>query len=169
MRRGRSPHTEYFGETEAAAMQLAGKDNYKNQAATMYKWRAVAACARVVFPDVITGLYTPDEMGADVTEDGELLPPVKDNLRAIPPTTPVEPTEGEQVNADQRLADISEIKTVCKELMAAGDDVPWMTRKILADYAAQLFGHDVVSNDDLTDEEVGFLLEDLKERLDSLR
>lgn len=74
-RRGRSEHTEKFGLVEARAMKLTGKDNYQKQPAVMYKWRAVAAAARTVFPDVILGLYTPDEMGAEttVTDDGEML------------------------------------------------------------------------------------------------
>lgn len=65
-RKGRIPHTVKFGEEEAKALGLFSKDNYKKQPATMFQWRAVAMCARVVFPDVILGLYTPDEMGADM-------------------------------------------------------------------------------------------------------
>lgn len=74
-RRGRQSFTAHFGPDEAQAMQLAGKDNYKKQPATMYQWRAVAMAARAVFPDVILGLYTPEEMGADVgfTPDGEMV------------------------------------------------------------------------------------------------
>ena len=70
-RKGRSPHTETFTMTDAQAMQLAGKDNWKKQPAVMLKWRAVAACARVVFPDVLMGLYTPEEINPDVTVDME--------------------------------------------------------------------------------------------------
>ena len=71
-RKGRTQHTEHFGQTEAQSMGLMTKDNYKKQAGVMYKWRAVAACARTVFPDVILGLYTPEEMGAEVSvsDDG---------------------------------------------------------------------------------------------------
>ena len=81
-RRGRSAHNEVFGENEARAMGLLAKDNYKKQPTVMYKWRAVAAAARTVFPDVILGLYTPDEMGAEVSvsEDGEMT------VEAIEPT-----------------------------------------------------------------------------------
>ncbi|MFC5596467.1 hypothetical protein [Deinococcus cellulosilyticus] len=67
----RTPHTERFGAKEAQMMGLIGKDNYKRQPLVMYKWRAVAACARVSFPDIIDGLYTPEEMGADVVVDEE--------------------------------------------------------------------------------------------------
>lgn len=85
-RRGRQPHSESFSMADAAAMKtteyvngekktipLSEKYNWKQQPATMRKWRAIAACARVVFPDVILGLYTPDEMGAVVNEEGEVI------------------------------------------------------------------------------------------------
>lgn len=68
-RKGRSPHTETFTMQNAQVMGLAGNHNWKAQPATMLKWRAVSACARVVFSDVIQGMYTPEEMGAEVSED----------------------------------------------------------------------------------------------------
>ena len=68
-RRGRTPHTAAFSMQDAAAMGLSNKDNWKKQPAIMRQWRAVAACARVVFPDVILGLYTPEELGANVVAD----------------------------------------------------------------------------------------------------
>ena len=73
-RRGRSPHTEVFGAAEAHAMGLLTKDNYKKQAFTMFKWRAVSACARIAFPDVLLGVYTHEEMNPDalVNEAGEI-------------------------------------------------------------------------------------------------
>ncbi len=55
-------HTETFGIKEATSLFLIGKDNYKKQAKTMYKWRAISACARVVFPDVIGGMYSREEL-----------------------------------------------------------------------------------------------------------
>lgn len=72
-RKGRTAHTETFTMQDARDMQLAGKDNYKKQPAVMLKWRAVAACCRVTFPDAIAGMYTPDEMGAETNEDGEVV------------------------------------------------------------------------------------------------
>lgn len=63
-RKGRTAYTVRFGETEAKQMNLLWKDNYKKQAKNMYKWRAISACARVVFPDVIGGLYLPDEIAS---------------------------------------------------------------------------------------------------------
>lgn len=74
-RRGRSAHTEIFSDADAQRLGLSGKSNWKSQPAVMRKWRAVAACARVVFPDVIQGLYTPEEIAPDsvsVNDDGEM-------------------------------------------------------------------------------------------------
>lgn len=70
-RRGQSPVSSTFGQTEANALNLSGKDNYKKQAHVMYQWRAIAANLRLTFPDVICGMYTPEEMGAEVIVDDE--------------------------------------------------------------------------------------------------
>lgn len=72
-RKGQSPFSAEFGAKEATAMQLSNKDNYKKQPFTMYQWRALAANLRVTFGDAITGLYTPEELGAEVqiTENEE--------------------------------------------------------------------------------------------------
>lgn len=161
-RKGRSPHTEYFGQTEATAMQLNGKDNYKKQAQTMYRWRAVAACARVVFPDVITGLYTPDEMGADVTEDGELLPPARPNLVPMPEAK--ESPSDDAFTSNHKAA----IVDFCQKLNAAGDSITW-TRTSLVDYARSLFGDETIADTDNLDyERLQFLAEDLGERCKQL-
>lgn len=67
-RRGSPPHTESFTMEDAKALGLASKDNWKKQPSTMLKWRAIAACARVVFPDVIQGMYTPEEISPGTVE-----------------------------------------------------------------------------------------------------
>jgi hypothetical protein len=181
-RRGRSPHSEIFGEAEAAAMQLHGKDNYKKQAQTMYRWRAVAACARVVFADVITGLYTPDEMGADVTEDGELLPLVKDNIHPLQDRLnekhpeeeartisgePIDaiPTEAEALDADESADIRGAILNLCADLNTAQDSIKWSAKK-LTDYAKEMFGGPV---EQLDTPKLIELRDDLQSRLDALR
>lgn len=91
------PHVETFGPHEAAAMGLAGKDNYKKQPATMYKWRAISACARVVFPDVIQGMYTVEELAPDTQVDfetGEVIQQHVDidtDMRQVALPSPQEP------------------------------------------------------------------------------
>lgn len=106
-RKGRTPHTETFTIKDAAAQGLTGKDNYRKQPATMLKWRAVAAAARVVFPDAIMGLYTVEEIAPDavtVTEDGEAT--------YTAPVTVERPTEAPAVNeVYKRLTEITRGET----------------------------------------------------------
>ena len=114
-RRGREPHSESFSMKDAALMKtteyingnkqtisLSEKYNWKQQPAVMRKWRAVAACARVVFPDVILGLYTPDEMGAHTdVETGEVIEVAP--VRAVPGPTESEnnwPSADEPIEAE---------------------------------------------------------------------
>lgn len=81
-RKGMKAHTATFSLLDASKIttkennetkKLSEKYNWRSMPKVMCMWRAVAQCARAVFPDVIQGLYTPDELGADVgyTETGE--------------------------------------------------------------------------------------------------
>lgn len=112
---GRTAHTEVFGKTEAQAMNLFGKDNYKKQPLVMYKWRAVAACARTVFPDVILGLYTPEEMGAEVSVDEDGVMRIESvEIEA----EPVEKTASQTVKAeDDAIARIGQFMREHNEMM----------------------------------------------------
>ncbi len=54
---------------------LAEKDNWKSQPEVMLKWRAVTKAMREVFPDILSGLYTQEELEPDLTivnEDGSM-------------------------------------------------------------------------------------------------
>lgn len=64
----------------AATMGLGSKDNYKKQPKTMLRWRAVGEAGRMIFPDILSGLYFPDEMigkgiseEVDTNEEGEAV------------------------------------------------------------------------------------------------
>ena len=105
-RKGRTPHTVTFSMQDATAMGLSNKDNWKKQPAIMRQWRAVAAAARVVFPDVVLGLYTPEELGANVVADEQ------GNMTIVsapePPLRLAEPPaiEGEIVHEEEPSASI---------------------------------------------------------------
>lgn len=177
-RKGRSAHTEFFGQAEAQALQLSGKDNYKKQAFTMYRWRAVAACARVVFPDVILGLYTPDEMGATVDEDGEIVTPPKPSVTTFrAPTAPTVEADvshyEEQHDAttgtpEQHIkAKQSEVADLCKALNDGGDSILW-SKATLHDYINATF--EVTDGaDSLSLASYDALIADLQERVDNLQ
>jgi 5'-3' exonuclease len=51
-----------FTIDEARNMKLTGKDNWNKQPHVMLQWRAASALARMVYPDVIAGLYAREEM-----------------------------------------------------------------------------------------------------------
>ena len=64
-----------FTIENATSMGLAGRNEWKKQPATMLKWRAVSACAREAFPDVLGGLYLSEEIAPDdvtVEDDGSM-------------------------------------------------------------------------------------------------
>lgn len=46
---------------DAMQMGLANRDNWKKQPATMLRWRVVTALSRLVYPDVVEGIYSEDE------------------------------------------------------------------------------------------------------------
>ena len=72
-RKGMTPHKVTFGSEDAKRAGVAFKDTYRKWPETMYLWRAIAICARVVFPDVVGAVYTPDELGISIRSDAELL------------------------------------------------------------------------------------------------
>jgi hypothetical protein len=126
-RKGRSPYVARFGPVEAKAMGLSGKDNYSKQPETMFKWRAVAMAARTVFPDVILGLHTPDEMGAQVSYGATAEQIVED----LPVARAVEHdfVEGEIVPAEESGDEPSTLKArvreLCGQMNRAGHQPPW--------------------------------------------
>lgn len=130
-RRYRTPHTEVFGEQSAKAMGLLTKDNYRKQPLVMYKWRAVAACARVVFPDVILGLYTPEEMGATVEVDDEGKMTVIDTG---------EPHDKKKLDAE-RKAILDSLGRILREMNDEGIEPKW-TKTTVNEYIAQQYKTD---------------------------
>jgi len=72
-RRGRTANVATFSMANAADLGLAGKQNWQQQPVTMRKWRATSAAFRVTFADVLAGIYTPEEMGADVDDEGQIV------------------------------------------------------------------------------------------------
>jgi hypothetical protein len=108
-RKGRKPHMEMFGIKEARALGLLEKDNYKKQQRTMFKWRALAANLRVTFPDVMLGLYTPEEVGAEVivgeSEEMEVVNEPNGSENMMPKTTVTSNESGIVVKKDYMKMD----------------------------------------------------------------
>lgn len=67
---GISSHT--FTIEDAKKAKLAGKDTWTSYPRAMLRNRAVSEVARRAFPDCISGMYTPEELGAPVDEEGRI-------------------------------------------------------------------------------------------------
>ena len=65
----------YRGKSaDIIAAGLAGKRNWKQYKNAMLTWRAVSKLCRYLFPDVVLGAgLVPEELGAEVNSDGEVL------------------------------------------------------------------------------------------------
>lgn len=61
-RRGSGPVSNTFSLDDAKQAGLAGKDNWKNYGRAMLRHRAAAELARMVYPDLVLGIYAEEEM-----------------------------------------------------------------------------------------------------------
>lgn len=71
-----------FTFEDAQALNLAGRDNWKKQPAVMLRWRAVTALCRLVYPDIVEGIYSEDE-AEDIRSRGSSLA----GLVEVPPSS----------------------------------------------------------------------------------
>jgi len=79
----------------AEAAQLLGKDIWKKYPASMLKSRAITQCARDACEEALFGLhYTPEELGAEVDEDGALLDEIVDEGDGREDRRPAIPVQG---------------------------------------------------------------------------
>ena len=142
-RPGHRPAKFTFDKADAEAAGLLGKDNWKKYPRNMYRSRAISEMARSVFPDAIMGCsHTPEELGATVTEDGEIVdvtpvapetnspsPQVQDTRpmdlspqgQKVNPAKPKQPTIFDMNNAalQKTVADILKAKKVDETLWEA--------------------------------------------------
>lgn len=59
---------------KAKQMGLAGRDQWLKQPLNMAKWRAISEALRVVFPDVLQGIYSTEELQDDLVSKIETEP-----------------------------------------------------------------------------------------------
>lgn len=63
-----------FSMDDARRANLAGKGSWKTYPVDLLRSRAISRLCRTSFPDAIAGMsYTPEELGAEVNEDGEVV------------------------------------------------------------------------------------------------
>lgn len=91
-RNGQNVSTFSFSMEDAKRAGLLGKGPWQQYPAAMMRARAISAMARAVFPDALAGcVYTPEELGAEVDEAGEIKNVVSEQL-PVPPIQTEKPT-----------------------------------------------------------------------------
>lgn len=91
--------TYVYTMDEAKTAGLTGKDNWRHFPKDMLWNRCMALGARKIAPDVLAGMYTPDELGAELV-DPEIIDAQPVELEALPEPAP----EAAQQEPDVRPA-----------------------------------------------------------------
>lgn len=95
-RPGQQPHVQTFTMEDAKTAGLAGGENWKKYPAAMLRARCVSGAAKAYFPDVLSGVYTPDELepvDAEIVDaHGEVKPAAARPFEVT--TTPSTPRNG---------------------------------------------------------------------------
>lgn len=89
-RRNGFEYTTSFSMADAQRAGLMKDDSgWSKYPANMLRWRAIGFCADVVFPDVIGGMKRADELGADLTPEGDVIEGTWASVAPVtPPPTP---------------------------------------------------------------------------------
>lgn len=104
-RKGYKPQVVSFSMAEAVCLGLDKKDNYLKQWPTMLRWRAISKCARLVFPDVINGMYTPEEIETTAVE----IDPKTEEVKVLTDVSKPEIRTGVFLGANGRELRIDEL------------------------------------------------------------
>lgn len=143
--RATTKFTGTFTIEEAIAAGLTTKDGWKKYPAAMLRARVISLVARVVAPDLISGMYIPEEMGADVTADGTIVA-VRTGVGDTPIALPGErPTVIDAPGAQLGAADligmfqaamnaeaVAEVRRIAKTTALGADDALLVTEAWLA-------------------------------------
>jgi hypothetical protein len=155
------PYVSTFTMEDAKKAGLTNNPTWSKYPSNMLRWRAVGNALHVACPDVLVGIYTPEEMGAVVDADGGVVEmPAGAQLTGgdEPEYTDAEVVgdgpSPQQVKMMHALAG-----EVCTETTATGK------KEWLKQYKLNVLGHSKTSND-LTKDEMSKLIDSLMADLD---
>lgn len=128
-RRGKGQYVTFaFTPDDAKRADVLGKDSWKKWPKAMYYWRAVSDMARSLWPECLAGIsHTPEELGADVDENGEVIEaevsepkpdPAKANKLRAEAANALPPAQ----EAAKRALALKEFANASRKVMAAGGD-----------------------------------------------
>ena len=96
-RKGDPKPTEYtFDQEDAKDAGLIGKQNWRKYPKAMYLARAQSMAARGHFPDIVAGIYDPDELDDSPPANPVNMP----NAPVMDPTTEASPVDNSKVTVD---------------------------------------------------------------------
>lgn len=79
-------YTARFTMEDAKRALLTDKSGmWEKYPANMLRYRAIGYCSDIVFPDVIGGMKRADELGADITPDGDVINATWTEVKPTPP------------------------------------------------------------------------------------
>jgi hypothetical protein len=84
-------HTERFSMEDAKRAELLGKDGWKKYKKSMLRARTISFGLRIAAPDIVAGMYDPEELGADLNAAGEIVIP--EHLLPTPTPAPEPPKD----------------------------------------------------------------------------
>lgn len=117
-----APTSYTYTMADAKAAGLTGKDNWRSHPAAMLAARAKSALARDVYPDVLLGMYDPDEIeGAAPVQSGVVLTPTQP---AAPAAEPERVDAKPLFSAIEAAADADALAEVSTQIKAATPSLP---------------------------------------------
>jgi hypothetical protein len=120
-RAGFGEATGRYTIAEARTAKLTAKDTWKNFESNMLRARAISNGARMIGPDLLSGMsYTPEEMGVEVDEDEKpYTPEYTVETAAAAPAVQLTPKQraqfGEKLDALKALHGADLVEAVCQE------------------------------------------------------
>ena len=121
----KQPQTYTFTIEDAKAAGLLSNQTWQKYPAAMLRARCISAVARMAFPDSIGGMYTPEELGAEVDEDGTPIQATITPREIHAPSRPIE---------QPRTAPLSAPRTKATVVPNGREEA---ARKLIADAAAK--------------------------------
>lgn len=163
--RGESCGVSEFTLDDAKAAGLLNNDNWKKAPRNMLFARALSNGVRWYAPDVFdTSVYVPEEMGAEVDEEGNVIrvEPVTSTPKRAAVPEPVIEAEIVEANTEAALVTPDQLKRISKLIKANAFETPASARA----FFAYRFGREIASSRDLTQSEADQILTWTQEQWD---
>lgn len=133
-RPGGKPTRFVFTIEDAKRADLLKNSVWLKYPAAMLRARCISATARAMFPDALSGIvYVPEELGAEVTEDGEVIevPPgnsYPSKAQEVPESKP--PTPAPSLATDSRYEVLNKLSETMKRKKWTSDQVKALSMEL---------------------------------------